>query len=192
MKLNIDVYKEILLSFQDNSYTFCGFFNYKKNNSLILRHDVDFDINAAVAIGRVEQKLGVSSTFFFMLTSPFYNVLSSAGIEALLELRSNGHEISIHFDPTAYPDMDSGLEQELRVFATFFSYRPAIVSLHRPGPFSENNNRVILDIRHTYEDEFFRDMCYYSDSGGSFSYGQPHTSNAFTRGNTMQILTHPI
>ena len=46
-------------------------------NTIFLRHDIDFSIQDALIIAEKEKKLGVKSTFFFMLTSNMYNIFSS-------------------------------------------------------------------------------------------------------------------
>ena len=51
-------------------------------------------------------------------------------------------------------------------FEDFFTTKLDIISIHRPGVFLENNNRKLPGCSHTYEDRFFKDIVYLSDSGG--------------------------
>lgn len=57
---------------------------------VILRHDIDYSLDSALALARVEQKLGVSSTYFVLLTSDFYNPASKGSLEKLRAIQSMG------------------------------------------------------------------------------------------------------
>ena len=46
------------------------------STTLLLRHDVDFSITYAHELANLEQQAGITSTFFFMLTSNMYNTLN--------------------------------------------------------------------------------------------------------------------
>ena len=50
--------------------------NVKGSGVLLLRHDVDFSVDYAHAIAKKEFDRAVKSTFFIMLTSNMYNLLS--------------------------------------------------------------------------------------------------------------------
>ena len=55
------------------------FFNEKIKNkfNIILRHDIDFDVDYALKMAKMENKLNIKSTyFFFLLKSNFYNILN--------------------------------------------------------------------------------------------------------------------
>ncbi len=41
---------------------------------LILRHDVDFSVDRALELAKIENNYGISSTYFFLLHSDFYNI----------------------------------------------------------------------------------------------------------------------
>ena len=81
---------------------------------------------------------------------------------------------------------------EKRFFEDLFDVELQIVSLHRPGPFLEQNNRQLPDCRHTYEDQFFKQMTYFADSGGRFAYGHPLKAAAVAAGQNVHLLIHPI
>ena len=64
-----------------------------------LRHDVDYDLEAALAIGRAEAALGCRSTYFLLHTAPYWG---KAGFsEACQELEKLGHEVGLHLNVLA-------------------------------------------------------------------------------------------
>lgn len=46
---------------------------------LILRHDIDMELEAALKMALIESELGIHSTLFFMVSCPIYNVFSNNG-----------------------------------------------------------------------------------------------------------------
>ena len=129
MKALLGNYQLFISEFLENQYITKLFTdNIQKNKNLILRHDIDFDIGLAKKIAIVEHQLGVKSTFFFLLRSPFYNVLESDNFESINFIKQLGHEISIHFDSTNYTDIKKGVEYELSLFRKLFNVDPQINS----------------------------------------------------------------
>lgn len=161
---SITNYQNLLISFLDCNYNFSTeWLLTNKKNTLYLRHDVDFSVDYAFKIAKLEKKLGIKSTYFFLLTSNMYNPLSYVNQEAINEIADMGHKISIHFDPTAHNSLDSFV-YEKAIFEDIFKVEIDIVSIHRPGRFLEDNNIKIFNTAHTYQDKFFKDSVYISDS----------------------------
>lgn len=88
---------------KDNCYQVC---NYKdcqlSNRCVILRHDVDFSLEAALRFAELEYKNGVQSTYFILLSTGFYNPLHKKARDILKEIKVMGHEIGLHFDEANY------------------------------------------------------------------------------------------
>ena len=184
--------KCLLREFERKGYEFKPFSPGPPERTVFLRHDIDFSLEAAAATAEIENALGIGATYFFMLTSNFYNIFSRSGQELVRHIESLGHTISLHFDPTVYEDIDAGFAVEKEVFETIFRTRIATASLHRPQGFLDNNNRRLPMVRHTYEDCYFKDIAYISDSMGAFLHWHPLDSEAFSSGAAIQLLLHPI
>lgn len=186
-------YRDLLATFLAAEYA-CVSFGGKiePNGQLLLRHDIDFDCGLALEIAKIEARLGVSSTFFFMLTSPGYNALAAENREMIGEIMGLGHTISLHFDPTAYADYHGGLKRELEIFTAAFKVAPQIISLHRPAPEFLTLDQRIGGVEHTYLSKYRKAITYLSDSTGTWRYGHPFDSEAFKKRQTIQLLTHPI
>ncbi len=134
-------------------------------NYLLLRHDVDFSVNHAYEIAKIDKSQNIFSTFFFMLTSNMYNLLSQTNRQLVLEIKEMGHKISLHFDPTVYKKIDQ-FKQEREIFEKNFMVEVDIVSVHRPGIFLNNNNLDLFGSKQTYQNKYFKKMKYISDSSG--------------------------
>lgn len=187
------IYDEFLKTFQTRGYDFV-FFNELpgKDGKIALRHDIDFDTTFALQCAETEFSLGIRSTFFFLLRSEFYNIFSGTDYNNIVKIRSLGHKISIHFDPTIYEDFHKGLEKELQVFKTIFDEDVHIISIHRPNAFFQQLDEPIFDIEHTYQSKYFRDIKYFADSTGVWRYGNPVDSVEFANKQNLHVLIHPI
>jgi hypothetical protein len=192
MTLGIADFRDLICAFRDAGYSFRSFDAPTPNGEVYLRHDIDFSVAMAAELAREEHDLGVVATYFLMLTSNAYNLLSNANVEYIREIMSLGHVVSLHFDPAIYDDVDAGFAREVEILSAVTGRACEIVSLHRPGVFLDDNNRRLPHARHTYEDAYFRDVAYISDSGGSFKYGHPLQHPAFASRRSIHLLLHPI
>lgn len=185
-------YQKLLSTFTNHGYKSHFFSTAEDKNSLILRHDIDFDINYAYQLSLIEDQLGVKSTYFFLMHSLSYNILEPSNLEKIKSIKSRGHQISIHFDPTLYDDIEAGFQKEKDLFEMLFNTKVQYTSIHRPSDYFLNNADDICGVKHTYQPEFFNDIAYFSDSQGEFRYGNPLDSSAFKNRDAIQLLTHPI
>ena len=70
---------------------------------LLLRHDVDLSLDAALTLAELEAEAGAQATYFLMTQSVFYNLASPEGEHALGRLRELGHGVGLH---AVYPRLD--------------------------------------------------------------------------------------
>ena len=190
----LEHYYKFLEVFLKKGYEFIFFknLNFKKDNQVVLRHDIDFDTNYALNSAIIESNLGIKATYFFLIKSDFYNILSNNNFDNIKKIRDLGHTISIHFDPTIYKDFELGLKNETQLFSQLFDVKPYIISLHRPNNFFLNHNELINGLMHTYQDVFFKKIKYFADSTGCWRFGDPILSDEFKHNKNMQLLIHPI
>lgn len=184
-------YKSVLSNLKSQNLHFSIDWSESDSNTILLRHDIDFSVEDALKIAALESSLNVKSTFFFMLSSNMYNLMSKANRNLVKEIYEMGHKISLHFDPTVYSDLDPFVDEK-NFFERAFDTTVDIVSIHRPGIFLQENNRDLFGIRHTYQDHYFNDMAYISDSGGKSV--DEKISNYLSQENLpgLQLLLHPI
>ena len=63
---------------------------------LILRHDIDLSLDAALRLAELEAAAGARATYFLMTESVFYNLASDEGERTLERLRELGHRVGLH------------------------------------------------------------------------------------------------
>ena len=188
----IQEYTELIEALLSKGYIFKEFLSPGDQNTIYLRHDIDFSIKDAFQIANIEKELGIKSNYFFMINSNFYNCFSTENYKLIRFILDFGHTISLHFDPSCHLNLEEGFKLEKRIFESSFNMKIKLISLHKPRLFLNNNNKKIGDCYHTYEDKFFREMHYYSDSGGKdvSEIIKKLSPEKFTK--PIQLLLHPI
>ncbi len=163
---------------------------------VIMRHDIDMDLEAAVKISSLEKDLGIHATYFFMVRCPLYNVFSSHGSEQVKQILAAGHHFGLHFDCSLYKDtlidgFNYYISGECELMEHFFEHPIEAVSFHRPGLLELSG--VELDKwPNSYERVFLEKFEYFSDSRGNWARGNPLESEAFFKRKNLHILVHPI
>ena len=66
--------------------------NPNHNTPIILKHDVEYDIDLAITIGEVESNLGINSTFYLQFDVAISNP------DKITKLKDMGHDIGYHYD----------------------------------------------------------------------------------------------
>lgn len=164
-------YETLIELLAEQNYAFCNYHNYSLHTRcVILRHDIDNSLEAALRLGGVEERLCISSTFFILLTSNFYNPASAKNLAAIRALQGMGHEIGLHFDEMAYggeltPEQTvAAIQKEASILADILETPVTTVSMHRPSRATLEANLVIPGIINSYGQTFFHDFKYLSDS----------------------------
>lgn len=193
-------YKEFICSLRE-VYDFTTFREGKKvvktdRPLLLMRHDIDMDLEAAIRMSSIEKSLGIFSTYFFMVRCPLYNVFSSSGAELVKEILAAGHQLGLHFDCALYRDitvdkLNAYISKECELLERFFAHPVAAVSFHRPGRL-ELSGVELEKWPNTYEKVFLEKFKYFSDSRGIWKHGNPIESEAFYKRENLHILVHPI
>lgn len=162
-------YSALIGLLRENGYALSSYVNYPgKGKCVILRHDIDYSLEQAVKLARIEKDLGVRSTYFVLLSSDFYNPASSSSYRYLHEILDLGHDIGLHFDETAYSYERFGMEyfirKEARILSDLIDVNINSFSLHRPNHFSLETEIRIPGLINSYGEEFFHGFKYLSDS----------------------------
>jgi hypothetical protein len=93
---SLEHYRELLEAAKTGGYRFAAFEGQPRAGDLLLRHDVDLSLDAAVQMAEVEAAAEAWSTWFLMTRSAFYNLDSSDGERAIARLRELGGRIAHH------------------------------------------------------------------------------------------------
>ncbi|MBS28077.1 MAG: hypothetical protein CL566_04015 [Alphaproteobacteria bacterium] len=163
---------------------------------LVLRHDLDMSIDAAVTTAEIEAELGVAAHYFVLLRTEMYNPWSDHGRRQLDRIAELGHEIGLHLNASLYPDdaaaLDRAAAEECSVLATLTGRPVEMISFHRPSSALLGRPDDIAGRSHSYQPRYFHDIGYCSDSRGAWHHGHPFDHAAVGEGRALQLLTHPI
>jgi len=192
-------YYEEFVSCLRKAYHLTTFQEGKINHAppkLIMRHDIDMDLESALRMSSLENKLGIHATYFFMVRCPLYNIFSGSGSEQVKQILANGHYLGLHFDCALYEDVSTNnlnyyVSKECQLLESFFENPVEAVSFHRPGRL-ELSGVELEKLPHTYERVFLEKFKYFSDSRGIWAYGNPLESEAFSKRENLHILVHPV
>ena len=167
-------YGELLKAARAGGYRWAFFDRAPQPGDLLLRHDVDLSLEAAVELARLEARLGVGATYFLMTESVFYNLASPAGRSALEELRGLGHAVGLH---AVYPNAE--LDDRF----------DPVVAWHNPDP--EYMRAPAEGAVNVMQEGFFDPATYRSDSNQRWRSDCPHAELAAGAFPWLQLLTHP-
>jgi hypothetical protein len=99
----LEHYRELLESARAGGYRFATFDGAPAAGDVILRHDVDLALDAALRMAELEAEAGAVATYFLMTRSVFYNLASAEGERAVARLRELGHRVGHH---AVFPHID--------------------------------------------------------------------------------------
>jgi len=192
-----DAYATLIAALRERGYEFR---DYEKASPdarhIILRHDVDFSLEMALMMAEREAGLGVKATYFVLLRTEFYNLLSSQGLTMLKKIQQAGHRIGLHFDAALYEDspsvIDTAAERECKIVESALEGPIDLISFHRPARELIAQQEYIGGRINAYGPKFVKDMGYCSDSRGAWHYGPPLENEAIRDGRALQLLVHPI
>lgn len=196
----LEEYRYILACALQSEYRFIRFSEIRdlaRNGQLLccLRHDCDNDLSAAASMARLEQGMGVRSTYFLMLRSAMYNVLSIPNGELVRQIIRGGHEIGCHVDEQCYPDttaaqMSARVDSERTLLSHEFGVPVSVVSFHQPSRVALDN-RIRLNCINTYDRGDMDNFHYISDSNTVWKEGRPSQIFRNREYSRLQLLIHP-
>jgi hypothetical protein len=171
---SLEHYGELLEAARAGGYRWAFFDRDPVAGDLLLRHDVDLSLDAAVRLGELEAEAGAAATYFLMTESVFYNLSSEEGRDAIERLRGLGHRVALH---AVWPR------------APLNERFDPVVAWHNPDP--EYMSAPVEGAANVMEPRFFSPERYRSDSNQRWRHGCPHADIAAGRFQWLQLLTHP-
>jgi hypothetical protein len=169
---DLEHYAEILDSARAGGYRFVFFDQSPEPGTILLRHDVDLSLDAALRMAELEAEWDAAATYFLMTRSEFYNLDSESGASAVERLRSLGHRVGLH---AVWPHVDHDDRFD------------PVLAWHNPDP--EYMRQPVDGLVNVMEAPW-ADV-YRSESNQHWRQGCPHEelrAGAFER---LQLLTHP-
>lgn len=136
-------YQSLVQAFQRAGYQFQTFEDFvtqpREGKTVVMRHDVDELAWNALKMARLENKLGISATYFFRI------VKQSNVPEVIESIVALGHEVGYHYEDLALAEGDEGkaietFEENLSYFRKYYPVRS--VCMHGSST-SKFDNRLL-------------------------------------------------
>jgi hypothetical protein len=167
-------YAELLDAARAGGYRFAFFDAKPQAGDLLLRHDVDMSLEAALTMAELEAGSGAAATYFLMRQSDFYNLDTHRGAAAMAQLRRLGHRVGFH---AVHPD--AALDDRF----------DPVLAWHTPDP--EYMTAPVEGAVNVMQPGFFDPAHYRSDSNQHWRGGCPHDELARGAFEWLQLLVHP-
>ena len=165
-------YRELLEAAHAGGYRFAYFDHEPEAGEVLLRHDVDLSLEAAVEMAEVEADADAVATYFLMKRSEFYNLDAPSGDAAIERLRALGHRVGLH---AVWPQVDHDPRFD------------AVLAWHNPDP--EYMREPVEGLTNVMTEPWAD--AYRSDSNQHWRQGCPHEELAAGAFERLQLLTHP-
>ena len=174
MTWDLDEYRDLLRAAEVGGLRPAGFERAPEQGDLLIRHDVDLSLDAAVRMAEVEAENGWWSTWFLMTRSVFYNLDSHEGEHTIARLRELGGRIA-HHAVWPHVDLDERFER--------------VVAWHNPDP--PYMSEPIDAAANPMSAPFFDPDHYRSDSNQKWRHGHPMDQLGRSEFDWLQLLIHP-
>lgn len=178
---------------------------FGKDSFVIMRHDVEYSVERAYELARVEQSMDFVSTYFFQWTNNSYNILSRRNMDMIKDMHERGQHVGLHFALNGMTNMErirKRIIKEMDILSEMFGFQINEFSIHRPSKDVLRENIKLDGVLNAYQDDFFTfaekvteetpvAVKYMSDANHIWRYGYPDVENI--KGyDKVQILTHPF
>jgi hypothetical protein len=170
---------------------FCCVPQRKNKPYLILRHDIDFSLPAALRMAQIEHALGIRSTYFVLFAHIAYDLFEQSNAKILKEISRLGHEIGLHYYPKRYISNKSTTEtlrNEIRQLESLTGKK--VNSISRHGGFDRDpfaSTREYINANHPY----YRSYLFVHDSCRAWTPLEDLITLLQVQQKRAQLLIHP-
>ena len=122
---SFDDYREMIRIIKSTGRQ-CGYAEALNRDSfVIMRHDVEYSVERAWQVAKVEQSMDFTSTFFFQWTNNSYNILSRKNMDIIKDMHERGQRIGLHFALNGMTDMEQikkRIRTEVDILSEMFGF----------------------------------------------------------------------
>jgi hypothetical protein len=200
----LDHYRECLLQAKKNDYTFItmsqAFDESIQTKTMMMRHDVDHQLDLAMNMASLEKDNGVVSTYFFRISARNYNLFSWEGISTVKKILKMGHEVGLHYEKYINNNevFTQYMEHNLDILRLLFGENTfRCICPHEPSRSNKVDPIIIEHLKKNkdvlydaYDDKMFEEYKYISDSSCNWREGCLH--HHIGKHHKLYVLTHPV
>lgn len=171
--------------------------NIKK--TILLRHDIDYSIESALNMAKIEYQEGILATYFILPDSLFYNLLEPEQINKVKDIIKMGHKVGLHFDIGAYCTLSE--QQQIEKIQFFKNFMENLletpitsISYHNPviqGLEKLDRSLTLHGLINCYSNILAETFVYRSDSMCHFRDQQLIDNILQGKYENLQLLIHP-
>ena len=199
MEYSLESYRSIIRQALTSGYEFLPFAleARPKPGSIYLRHDVDYSLPLALELARVNAEMKVAGTFFVLLRSHAYNLLSASSQAIVRKIHELDQRVALHaaIDASSPDEIEIGLRSDFQFGQREMPFLSPVFSWHNPNPEileSALSQEEIAGLINAYSVRFTRDVIYCADSN------MRHPAEKFLelvstrQKSALQLLFHPL
>lgn len=193
-----DSYRDLLVQALEQGYQFISFFDELPTDGkyIYLRHDVDASPEMALEMAEINQSLGIRATFFLLLDSQIYSVITSQTLRTAHAIHDASQDLGFHYalplTPLKMDALPAHIWEDFKLVQQRLPEIKPIFSWHNTTPdiLEWGLHHEVPGLLNAYSPEFFKDIPYYSDSLARYT---PAEFGDILRRNhpVMQLLFHP-
>ena len=181
-----------------------GEVNDQTENFCIIRHDIEYSLDRAVELAKIENNLGISASYFFQLRNNCYNAISDVNVAKIKKINNLGHKIGLHvYLGDRYTNEKERLKQyvsdDIQILEKVLGFPVDRYSYHRP---SKDVLKLQLNIPgkiNAYDEKYFtifgsnkkEKVVYLADSNHRWKYGSI-ADLRYKNVQRLQVLFHPF
>ena len=162
---------------------------------MLLRHDVDMCLDAALRMAELEADMGIRSTYFLLFSAPMYNLLAARYCSYPRRILDLGHDVGLHYDVSVYEATKSApidvLTQELALLSHLAGREIRSISMHNPSISGTDPYWDVAGVRNAYAVGDALDAVYWSDSCGAWRDAFVQALGSRPLPPRIQLLIHP-
>ena len=167
----------------------------EKDVGFFFRHDVDISLKKAVEMAEFESKNGIKSTYYILLSSPYYNALEAENLQRIRTLRELGMGIGLHYDNSIKLQDANQCCSEIIIQLGMLQHHigeleEKSVTFHKPLRGVDINAETVnlLNLSNIYSPNFDQRFKYISDSGHNW---RENPYDIINTNDMVHINTHP-
>ena len=167
----------------------------EKDVGFFFRHDVDISLKKAVEMAEFESKNGIKSTYYILLSSPYYNALEAENLQRIRTLRELGMGIGLHYDNSIKVQDANQCCSEIIIQLGMLQHHigeleEKSVTFHKPLRGVDINAETVnlLNLSNIYSPNFDQRFKYISDSGHNW---RENPYDIINTNDMVHINTHP-
>ncbi len=181
-----DHYKNTCLKYVDEGYKFSKLDDNRSPKSIWMVHDCDSFIENAVNLSRLENEIGVKSTYFLRLRARAYNVFSPYTVNLCRTIIDAGHDVGLHYEPIN----NMTIKDMMSLVSHVLDYPVRFFNIHEPARTGIDIKALLPLNNRCYNSKYFENVKYISDSGGRWREGC--FSEHVNRWDQILVSTHPV